>query len=67
MDSVLCFLLTMYWYLKIEIFKHLKKFIRLELSNTYSNVFNPSSPNSDKDQLFSLNNIHTLSRDKLWE
>ena len=27
---------------------------------------NPLSPNIDKDQ-FSLNNIHTLSRDKLWE
>ena len=29
-------------------------------------MFNPVSPNSDKDQ-FSLNNIHTLSRDKLRE
>ena len=29
-------------------------------------VINPLSPNSDQDQ-FSPNNIHTLSRDKLWE
>ena len=28
--------------------------------------FNPWSPNSDQDQ-FSPNNIHALSRDKLWE
>ena len=27
---------------------------------------NPLSPNSDQDQ-FSPNNIHTLSRDRLWE
>ena len=29
-------------------------------------TFNPVSPNSDQD-LFSPNNVHTLSRDKLWE
>ena len=35
------------------------------LSKNNSNLsLNPLSPNSDKDQ-FSLNNIHTLSRDKL--
>ena len=29
-------------------------------------AINPLSPDSDQDQ-FSPNNIHTLSRDKLWE
>ena len=33
---------------------------------TLERGLNPLSPNSDQDQ-FSPNNIHTLSRDKLWE
>ena len=50
-------------------FVHLASFWKwgfLKLGSGLFNPLNPLSPNSDKDQ-FSPNNIHTLSRDKLWE
>ena len=36
------------------------------LNNNQPVIVNPLSPKSDQDQ-FSPNNIHTPSRDKLWE
>ena len=46
--------------------RNLSALIKWEISPVYWNHLKPLSPNSDQHRL-SPNNIHTLSRDKLWE